>query len=69
MVKIPHDERFLKRDRESHSSRWLRISYSTGRHMEPVDDFEIDEIYETVRDRGLRTLIVECLSSDIFQSR
>tara|TARA_R110002096_G_scaffold29509_5_gene88942 strand:+ start:7801 stop:7914 length:114 start_codon:yes stop_codon:yes gene_type:complete len=37
--------------------------------MEPVDDFEIDEIYETVRDRGLRTLIVECLSSDIFQSR
>ncbi|MEM1296602.1 MAG: DUF1588 domain-containing protein [Verrucomicrobiota bacterium] len=64
----------IVKSREEYFTRHLIktfLSYATGRHMEPVDDFEIDEIYETVRDRGygLRTLIVECLSSDIFQSR
>lgn len=64
----------IVQSREEYFTRHLIktvLSYATGRHMEPVDDFEIDEIYETVRDRGygLRTLIVECLSSDIFQSR
>ncbi len=47
------------------------LSYSTGRHMEPVDDTVIEEIFETVKQDGygLRTLIVECLASEIFRSR
>ena len=47
------------------------LSYTTGRHMEPADDFEINEIHATVKSNrlGLQTLIVECLTSDIFRSR
>ncbi|WP_343075892.1 DUF1592 domain-containing protein [Prosthecobacter dejongeii] len=47
------------------------LSYTTGRHMEPADDFEINEIHATVKDNrlGLQTLIVECLTSEIFRSR
>jgi hypothetical protein len=47
------------------------LSYSTGRHMEPSDDFVIDDILQAVKQDGygLRTLIVECLSSEIFRSR
>jgi hypothetical protein len=49
----------------------LALSYSTGRHMEPVDQYEIDEILKRVKGKnyGLRTLIVECVSSEIFRSR
>ncbi len=47
------------------------LSYASGRHMEPVDDFVIEEIFQTVEkdDYGLRTLIVEALASEIFRSR
>lgn len=47
------------------------LSYTSGRHMEAADNFEIDEIQDTVKKQklGLRTLIVECLTSDIFRSR
>ena len=47
------------------------LSYATGRHMEPVDDYVIEEIYETVKatEYGLRTLIVECVDSEIFRNR
>ncbi|MES2507374.1 MAG: DUF1592 domain-containing protein, partial [Verrucomicrobiota bacterium] len=47
------------------------LSYTTGRHMEPADDFEINEIHATVKSNrlGLQTLIVECLTSEIFRSR
>ncbi|MFM7750709.1 MAG: DUF1592 domain-containing protein, partial [Opitutaceae bacterium] len=47
------------------------LSYSTGRHMEPVDDPVIEEILEAVKKDGygLQTLIVESLASDIFRSR
>ncbi|WP_425606518.1 DUF1592 domain-containing protein [Prosthecobacter fusiformis] len=47
------------------------LTYTTGRHMEPVDDFELDEIHLAVKKNqlGLQTLIVECLTSDIFRSR
>jgi len=47
------------------------LSYATGRHMEPVDDFVIEEIFQAVKqdDYGLRTLMVEALSSEIFRSR
>ena len=47
------------------------LSYSAGRHMEPVDDYVIEDILRTVQkdNYGLRTLIVEALSSEIFRSR
>ncbi|MGB0579509.1 MAG: DUF1592 domain-containing protein [Limisphaerales bacterium] len=47
------------------------LTYATGRHMEALDQFEIDEILERVQadKHGLRTLIQACLTSDIFRSR
>ncbi|MEM1441606.1 MAG: DUF1592 domain-containing protein [Verrucomicrobiota bacterium] len=47
------------------------LSYSTGRHMEPVDQYEIDEILAAVKadNYGLRTLLLECVTSEIFWSR
>ncbi len=47
------------------------LSYATGRHLEPVDDYVIEEIFQAAKkdDLGLRTLIVEALASDIFRSR
>jgi hypothetical protein len=47
------------------------LSYATGRHMEPIDEFVIEDILQAVKkdDYGLRTLIVEALASEIFRSR
>lgn len=47
------------------------LSYGTGRHMEAVDHYEIEDILATVQaaDYGLRTLVVEVLASEIFRSR
>ena len=47
------------------------LSYSTGRHMEPVDNYVIDDILALVKkdNYGLRTLVIESLTSDIFRSR
>ncbi len=47
------------------------LAYTTGRHMELADDFEVDEIQAAVKkDKlGLHTLMVECLASEIFRSR
>ena len=47
------------------------LSYATGRHMEGVDEFVIDDIFQAVKKDGygLRTLIVESLASEIFRSR
>ena len=47
------------------------LSYATGRHMEAIDDVVIEEVFEAVKkdSYGLRTLVVECLASDIFRSR
>lgn len=47
------------------------LAYSTGRLMEPADEFAVDRIHEKVRKQGLglRTLVVECLTSDVFRSR
>jgi hypothetical protein len=47
------------------------LSYATGRHLEPGDEFAIDDILQAVKreNYGLRTLLVECLSSEIFRSR
>ncbi|MBL9201501.1 MAG: DUF1592 domain-containing protein [Opitutaceae bacterium] len=47
------------------------LSYAAGRHMEPADDYVMEEIFEAVKKDGygLRTLIVESLASEIFRSR
>jgi hypothetical protein len=47
------------------------LSYATGRHMEPIDEVVLEEIFEAVQkdNYGLRTLIVESLASEIFRSR
>jgi len=47
------------------------LAYSTGRLMETADQFEIDEMQEMIAMDGhrLRTLVIECLVSDIFRSR
>ncbi len=47
------------------------LSYATGRHMEPADQFVIDDILQVVKQDGygLRTLILESLASEIFLSR
>jgi hypothetical protein len=47
------------------------LAYATGRHMEPADDYVIDEIHTKAKQKnlGLRTLITECLTSSIFRSR
>jgi len=47
------------------------LAYSTGRHMEVVDDYEIGDILARVqeKDYGLNTVVVEALTSKIFRSR
>jgi hypothetical protein len=47
------------------------LAYGTGRLMEPADEFAIDRIYDKVKQQGLglRGLVVECLTSDVFRSR
>lgn len=46
------------------------LEYSTGRHMERVDRFEIDSIQNRVAadNHGLRTMVIEVLISEIFRS-
>lgn len=47
------------------------LSYACGRHMQAVDRSEIDRIVDRVKadGYGLNTLVVECLTSEIFRSR
>jgi len=47
------------------------LAYATGRQMEMVDRFEIDEMLQRVQADGfgLRTLIHEVFASEIFRSR
>jgi len=47
------------------------LAYSTGRLMEPADEFAVDRIYAKAKQQGLglRTIVVECLTSDVFRSR
>ena len=47
------------------------LSYSTGRLMEPVDRYIIDDIHEKVKedDYGFETLVVEVMTSGIMRSR
>lgn len=47
------------------------IEYSTGRHMERADEYEIEEIIDRLQQSGggMRQLVIEALTSDIFLSR
>ena len=47
------------------------LSYSTGRHMESADRYEINDIVDRLQseDLGLRSLVFEVLTSQIFRSR
>ena len=47
------------------------LAYSTGRLMEPADEFAVDRIHKKVKEQGLglRSIVVECLTSDVFRSR
>jgi Protein of unknown function (DUF1592)/Protein of unknown function (DUF1588)/Protein of unknown function (DUF1585)/Protein of unknown function (DUF1595)/Protein of unknown function (DUF1587) len=47
------------------------LSYSTGRHMEIVDQFTIDDILgQVTKDgAGLRSLVLECVTSEVFRNR
>ena len=65
---ILHDKREEQFTR--HLIRSL-LAYSTGRLMEPADEFAIDRIHDKVKQQGLglRSLVVECLTSDVFRSR
>lgn len=47
------------------------LSHATGRLMETTDDYAIDELLARVEGRGggLRTLILECVRSDVFCNR
>ena len=46
------------------------LTYSTGRRMERVDQFEIDDILNRVKadNYGLRTMLTEVLTSEVFRS-
>ncbi|WP_436715698.1 DUF1592 domain-containing protein [Roseiconus lacunae] len=59
-----------QRDRFLHHLVETFLSYATGRHMEPTDQFEIEEIVARLQDQGygLQDLVVESLSSEIFRS-
>ena len=64
----------LHDNREDQFTRHLirsLLAYSTGRLMEPADEFAVDRIHEKVKQQGLglRSLVVECLTSDLFRSR
>ena len=47
------------------------LAYSTGRNMERLDQYEIDDILARVKanDYGLRKAVTEVLTSEIFRSR
>jgi hypothetical protein len=47
------------------------LSYSAGRNMELADDLVIDQLHAKMKKQGmgLRSLMVECLTSEIFRSR
>ena len=67
-------KKVIRETREEHFTRHLIrqvLSYTTGRNMETVDEFEIEDIRARVREQGngLQTLLTECLTSEIFRSR
>jgi hypothetical protein len=66
--KVIHDTR------ADHFTRHLirqLLTYTTGRTMELNDDLLIDQLHDQVKKQGLglKTLMVECLMSEVFRSR
>ncbi len=60
--------------RADHFTRHLirqLLTYTTGRTMELNDDLLLDQLHEKVKKQGLglKTLMVECLMSEVFRSR
>jgi hypothetical protein len=47
------------------------LSHAVGRHLEPADEHEVEDILAQVRagGNGFRTLILACVGSEIFRSR
>ncbi|RYD32302.1 MAG: DUF1592 domain-containing protein, partial [Verrucomicrobiaceae bacterium] len=47
------------------------LAYSTGRLMETADDFTVEDILKATEkdNHGLRSLVTECLKSEVFRSR
>ncbi len=47
------------------------LTYATGRHMEETDRFEIDDILARLQadGGGLRSMVIEVLTSETFRSR
>ncbi|MBK8094265.1 MAG: DUF1592 domain-containing protein [Verrucomicrobiaceae bacterium] len=47
------------------------LTYTTGRTMELNDDIPLDQLHDKVKKQGLglKTLMVECLMSEMFRSR
>jgi hypothetical protein len=66
--KVIHDTR------ADHFTRHLirqLLTYTTGRTMELNDDLLIDKLHDQVKKQGLglKTLMTECLMSEVFRSR
>lgn len=64
----------IRTTREDYFTRHLirqLLTYTTGRTMELNDDLVIDQLQAKVKKNGLglKTLLVECLMSEIFRSR
>jgi len=67
-------KKVLVEDRRDGFARYLiekLLTYSTGRHLERGDQYEIDDILSRVKadNFGLRTMLVEVLTSEVFRSR
>jgi hypothetical protein len=67
-------KKVLKQYRQAPFTRHLItqiLTYATGRHMEIIDQYEIDDIQKQLskQNNGLRSLVTLCLTSDIFRTR
>ncbi|QDT10959.1 DUF1592 domain-containing protein [Planctomycetes bacterium K23_9] len=67
-------KKILVKSRQDQFTRHLiqkLLTYTTGRHMERVDQYEIDDLLHRVKkdDFGLQTMVTEVLASTIFRSR
>lgn len=68
---------FKKIIRETREDLFVRhlitqvLSYTTGRHMELADEFVIEELHAKLKKEGLglRSLLVGCMTSEIFCNR
>jgi hypothetical protein len=67
-------KRIVRETREDLFTRHLIrqfLSYAAGRHMEPADELLIEELHSKIKAQGMgvRTLVLECLQSEIFRYR